>query len=74
MSKNQEQSNHEEHITKRLDAIISILLKDDINKLTQIKKIEHLTKMSFSNDEIARILNTTKQSVEAQKYKKPKGK
>jgi len=30
--------------------------------------------MSFNNDEIARILSTTKGSIEAQKYKKPKAK
>ena len=69
MSKNHEQSHSEDNIIKRLDTIISILLKNDISELTQIKKIEHLTKMSFSNDEIARILNTTKQIIEEQKYK-----
>lgn len=66
--------NSEEDIIKRLDAIISILLNNEINNSTQLKKIEHLTKMSFNNDEIARILSTTKGSIEAQKYKKPKAK
>jgi len=60
------------NIEKRLDAIISILLNPDIVKDTQLKKIEYLTKISFSNDEISRILGTTKNSIEAQKYKKPK--
>jgi len=59
-------------VVKRLDTIISILLNAEINQSTQLKKIEYLTKMSFSNDEIARILSTTKGSIEAQKYKKPK--
>lgn len=66
--------NSEEDIIKRLDTIISILLNNEINNSTQLKKIEHLTKMSFNNDEIARILSTTKGSIEAQKYKKPKAK
>jgi hypothetical protein len=60
------------NIEKRLDVIISILLNPDIVKYTQLKKIEYLTKISFSNDEISRILGTTKNSVKAQKYKKPK--
>lgn len=72
MSKNSEEVHSEENIIKRLDTIISILLNNEINNSTQLKKIEHLTKMSFSNDEIARILSTTKGSIEAQKYKKPK--
>lgn len=75
-----EKKNNENHkvnftntnIEKRLDAIISILLNPNIVKDTQLKKIEYLTKISFSNDEISRILDTTKKSVEAQKYKKPK--
>lgn len=66
--------NSEEGIIKRLDIIISILLNNEINNSTQLKKIEHLTKMSLSNDEIARILSTTKGTIEAQKYKKPKAK
>ena len=74
MSKNSEELHSEKSIIKRLDAIISILLNNEINKSTQLKKIEHLTKMSFSNDEIARILSTSKGSIEAQKYKKPKTK
>lgn len=60
------------NIEKRLDTIISLLLNDTISQSTVTKKIEYLTMMSFSNDEIAKILNTTKNSVEAQKYKKPK--
>ena len=59
-----------DEIVKRLDAIISLLLIS--NESTQLKKIEYLTKLSFSNEEIAKILTTTKSSVEAQKYKKPK--
>ena len=62
------------NIEKRLDAIISLLLNPALSEDTDSKKIEYLTKMSFSNDEIAQILNTTKNSVEAQKYKKPKPK
>ena len=61
-------------LEKRLDTIISILLNSEIIKDTQLKKIEFLTRMLFSNDEIAKILATTKNSVEAQKYKKPKPK
>ena len=59
-----------DEIVKRLDAIISLLLNNDNS--TQLNKIEYLTKLSFSNEEIAKILTTTKKSVEAQKYKKPK--
>ena len=72
MNKNSEQSNSEENIVKRLDALISILLNTEINQSPALKKIEYLTKLSFTNDEIAKILSTTKKSVEAQKYKKPK--
>ncbi len=60
------------NIQKRLDVIISLLLNPNRSKDTDVKKIEYLTNMSFSNDEIARLLGTTKNSVEAQKYKKPK--
>jgi len=74
MTKNSEQSNSEENIVKRLDTIISLLLDPKISEETRTKKIEYLTKISFSNEEIARILQTTKGSVEAQKYKKPKAK
>lgn len=69
MSKNNDETSNDE-IIKRLDAVISILLKDD--KSTQLSKIEYLTKLSFSNEEIAKILTTTKSTIEAQKYKKPK--
>ena len=72
MIKMNENNNSEENIIKRLDTIISILLNNEMNNSTQLKKIEHLTKMSFSNEEIARILSTTKGTIEAQKYKKPK--
>jgi hypothetical protein len=60
------------NIEKRLDTIISLLLNPKNSEYTDIKKIEYLTKMSFSNDEIAKLLGTTKNSVEAQKYKKSK--
>jgi len=62
--------NDNDDIVKRLDAIISLLLNNDNS--TQLNKIEYLTKLSFSNEEISKILTTTKKSVEAQKYKKPK--
>lgn len=62
----------ETEIEKRLDVIISLLLNSDIAKDTQSKKIEYLTKMTFSNDEIAKILTTTKGTIESQKYKKQK--
>ncbi len=62
----------ETNIEKRLDTIISILLSPDIVESNQLKKIEYLTKMSFTNDEIAQILTTTKGTVESQKYKKPR--
>jgi len=73
MTKNSEQSNSEENMVKRLDAIISLLLDPKISGETLTKKMEYLTKMSFSNEEIARLLQTTKGSVEATKYKKTKG-
>jgi len=72
MSSNSEESGSNNEIVKRLDTIISLLLNPKISDDTLTKKIEYLTKMSFSNDDIARILWTTKGSVEAQKYKKPK--
>lgn len=72
MSKNSTESPNED-IVKRLDAIISILLNSTIiNDYNQLKKIEYLTKLNFSNDEIAKILSTTKGTIESQKYKKPK--
>jgi len=61
-------------LEKRLDTIISLLLESQDNDDTQLKKIEYLTRMSFANDEIAKILGTTKGTIEAQKYKKPKTK
>jgi len=75
--KNNDESNEKSlgiNIEKRLDTIISLLLNPNHSKDTDAKKIEYLTKMLFSNDEIARLLGTTKNSVEAQKYKKPKQK
>lgn len=74
--KNDEKSKNSSNINieKRLDTIISLLLNPALSEDTDSNKIEYLTKMSFSNDEIAQILNTTKNSVEAQKYKKPKPK
>jgi len=65
-----DESTTNNEIVRRLDAIISLLLNNDNS--TQLNKIEYLTKLSFSNEEIAKILTTTKNSVEAQKYKKPK--
>ncbi len=59
-------------IEKRLDTIISLLINPKISDNSLTDKIKYLTEMSFSNDEIAKILETTKGSVEAQKYKKPK--
>ena len=73
MSKNSNDSECEK-ISNKLDTIISLLINPGISEDTLTKKIEYLTKMSFSNDEIAKILTTTKKSVEAQKYKKPKKK
>jgi len=73
VKKNKEESNEKSsgiNIEKRLDTIISLLLDPQNSEATDVKKIEYLTKMSFSNDEIARLLGTTKKSVEAQKYKK----
>jgi hypothetical protein len=75
--KNNEESKEKSlctNIEKRLDVIISLLLNPKNSEYTDVKKIEYLTKMSFSNDEIAKLLDTTKNSVEAQKYKKPKSK
>lgn len=75
--KNDDISNEELSMTsvdKRLDTIISLLINPKISDDTLTNKMKYLTKMSFSNDEIARILDTTKGSVEAQKYKKPKPK
>ena len=63
---------NDENISKRLDSIISLLLNPKLSENTLTQKIDFLTKMSFSNEEIAKILTTTKKSVEAQKYKKPK--
>jgi len=73
MSKEKENKNYEE-ITKRLDTMIAIFLdKDEIRKQTDTQKIKFLTKLEFSNPEIASILNTTVESVKSQKYRK-KGK
>ena len=73
MNKEEETIDNKE-ITKRLDTLIAILLdKDEIRKQTDTQKIKFLTKLEFSNPEIASILNTTVQSVESQKYRK-KGK
>jgi len=70
--KNNESQDSENKIEKRLDAIISILLNSEISKETQVKKIDYLSKLSFSNPEIAVLLNTSLQSLESQKYRKPK--
>ena len=64
----------ETSIEQRLDTIISLLINPKISDDTFTNKIKYLIKMSFSNDDIARILDTTKCSVEAQKYKKPQPK
>lgn len=75
VKKNNEEVNEkplETNVEKRLDVIISLLINPKISDDTLTNKMKYLTKMSFSNDEIAKILETTKGSVEAQKYKKPK--
>ena len=72
--KNNDSQNSENKIEKRLDAIISILLDSEISKETQAKKIDYLSKLSFSNPEIAILLNTSLKSLEGQKYRKPKTK
>lgn len=60
-----------EDITKRLDAIIAILMdQDKIKEYNQTKKIAYLTDLKFNNPDIAKILGTSLKSVEAQKYKK----
>lgn len=75
MAKNKTLPNDEtENLSMRLDTIISLLINPKISEDTLTKKIEFLTKMSFSNDDIAKILGTTKGSVESTKYKKPKSK
>lgn len=74
MSKETETKNNQD-ITKRLDAIIAILLdNDEIQKQTDAQKIKFLTKLKFSNPEIASILNTTVGSIKAQKYRKKESK
>ena len=60
-----------EEITKRLDAIIAILMdQNKVKEYNQTTKIEYLTGLKFSNPEIAKVLGTTLKSVEALKYKK----
>ncbi len=71
MSKKATENQDKVEIAKRLDAIISILLNDEeIQKQKQQEKIKYLTKLRFTNSEIAHILNTTVGSVESQKYRK----
>lgn len=74
--KNQNKKNNEESgITTRLDAIISILMNQDmIKKFNQTEKIFFLTKIGFKNEEIAAILGTTLKTVESNKYRKRKPK
>ncbi len=75
MKKNTDKSNLNEEIIKRLDAIVSILLsQEEAQQYKQGEKIDYLAKMKFKNPEIAFILNTTLKTVEAYRYKKPKGK
>ena len=71
MSKKADDDQDQKEITKRLDAIISILLNhEEIQKQNQLEKIKYLTSLKFTNPEIAHILNTTKGTVESQKYSK----
>ena len=74
--KNRNKKNNEESgITTRLDAIISILMNQDmIKKFNQTEKIFFLTKIGFKNEEIAAILGTTLKTVESNKYRKRKPK
>jgi len=70
---NAENSELNDEITKRLDAVISILLsQQEIQKYNQGEKIDYLVKLKFKNPEIAFILNTTLKTIEAYRYKKPK--
>lgn len=69
MTKSEEDS--ENGISKRLDAIISILLnQQNIEKLNQKEKIQYLVKIGFKNNEIASILGITLENVKATRYAK----
>jgi hypothetical protein len=62
---------NDKRIVSRLDALIYILLdKSNLEKLTMLDKINILTALEFSNSEIARILCTSIESIESQKYRK----
>jgi transcriptional regulator len=58
------QSESFENLAKRLDVIISILIKEREDEMTITAGVSLLKSFGLSNSEIANILGTTKRTVE----------
>ena len=72
---NTETTNDTNEICKRLDALIGILFTPELQSDTNQNKIAYLTLHNFNNNAIAKILNTSSNTVSKEKsLLKKKGK
>lgn len=65
--------NEKDDIKKRLDTIIGIMLNQSMRQGTTKEKIKYLSSLEYDNQEIAKILGTTTNTVAKEKSKAKKG-